>query len=69
MVVNPNTLKAERGALVNQVMELRRLYGSIFRIKSTGDVKHPLKGEIDYDAKAEFESVLFEVHGNSDGPR
>jgi len=60
MPINPNTLKAERDTLLSQIMELRKLYGSIFTIKSTGDINHPLKGEIDYDAKAAFESVLFE---------
>jgi len=66
MPTNPTALKAERDALLNQIMELRGLYGSIFRIKSTGDIKHPLRGEIDYDAKAAFESVLFQIHGGSD---
>jgi hypothetical protein len=58
-------LERERDALIDQVMQMRRLYGSIFKIKGTGDLKHPLKGEIDYDAKAAFESVLFEALGET----
>jgi hypothetical protein len=50
--------EAERDALLNKIAELKTLYDRIFTIRSTGDREHPVRGIVDYDAKAAFDSAL-----------
>lgn len=52
------SIEAHVAAIEAAAKRLRSMYEPIFAIKSTGDPKHPVRAEIDWDAKAIFDEAL-----------